>query len=138
MPDDERIKGTKTSWGWVTDGSPIVLTSLQTTDATPTLMGSIPVTEGEVRKILVEVVAIKSDSSKTPSFGKCGTFRRAPAGNIVRVGKIENFCTEKDGTGWDVELIANTGTQSIDIEVTGEAGTTINWSGQYTNIVGED
>lgn len=136
MPD-ERIKGTKTSWGWVTDGSPIVLPELQTVNATPVVMGSIPMTEGEVRKILVEVVAIKSDSSKTPSFGKCGTFRRAPAGDVERVGKIENLCTEKDGTSWTVELIANTVTQSIDIKVTGEAAT-INWSGQYTNVVGED
>lgn len=109
-----------------------IASSVQTTDATPTVAYSIPLGQQRASFLEVKAIAIQSDFSATESMSlQCG-FRRASGGNVVKATPANNkgfYNSNGDfsGTHPSLDLVANTGTQSIDLQVTGKSATTINW-----------
>lgn len=111
-----------------------VLVSSQTTNATPAVVYSIPL--GQLRATSAEAHAtvIQSDFSKAGSVFCEGVFRRASGGNITRASANNGNATpllrsigDFAGQMPSIDLVANVGTQSIDVTVIGKAATTLNW-----------
>jgi hypothetical protein len=107
-----------------------------TTNATPATAFSISLGSGRHSFGTFRIIAVKSDLTEMSTFYTQAAFRRPPGGNVTAVGtpKIDIMTdwSTPSGTRPMVSFAANTGTQSIDIVVTGRAATTINW---YLEIV---
>lgn len=104
---------------------------VQTADATPTVGYSISL--GETRQSFgtFRITAVLPDRSMMSTFKVEAGFRRATGGNVTRIA-FPQIATQTDWTGGvstrpSVDVVANTGTQSIDVTLTGKAATTINW-----------
>jgi len=109
-----------------------VLDRVQTTDATPAVAYSIPLGQGRVSFIQAKVIAIQSDFSHAQSLDIQAGFRRASGGNVTKSTPANNrgFLVSSgdfSGTAPDIDIVANTSAQTIDIQITGKAATTINW-----------
>lgn len=107
--------------------------SITTTDATPTVAYSIPLGQQRASFVEVKMVALQSDFSAAQSISlQCG-FRRQSGGNVTKSTPANNKGFEASngdfsGTAPSLNLVANTGAQTIDLVVTGKAATTIVWN----------
>lgn len=109
-----------------------VTDSIQTTDATPVILYSIPLGEGRASFIQVKVIAIQSNFGALQAIDMQAGFRRASGGNVTKATPANNsgfIISNGDFAGIDptINLVANTGAQTIDVQATGKAATTINW-----------
>lgn len=116
-----------------------VLDSVQTTDDTPTVAYSIPLGQLRASFIQAKAIAIQSDFSHLQALDIQSGFRRATGGNVTKATSGTNVgfsITNGDFTGTrpSINLVANTGTQTIDVEVTGKAATIINWHIELLSI----
>lgn len=111
-----------------------VIPKVTTTDATPTTAFSIALGQQRPTYVQVRATVIQSDFSKAGGLEAVGAFRRASGGNVTRASgsgglslpllrSINDFV----GLSPSMNLTANTGTQSVDVVVTGLSGTTLNW-----------
>lgn len=103
--------------------------TVQTTNDTPTSLLELIVDEEEA----VTLKGIITSAQDDYSAGAGGDFlvvaRRATGGNVTIVGVPEvNIYNEGFGT---FTVDADTGDQTIRVQVVGEAGTTYNWSITY-------
>lgn len=105
-----------------------VVYTLTTINATPVNIADIAISEGEVISIEIDVVANKSDSSARAVYKKSALFYRAPSGNVTQQGSTNVISEIESDASWDCVFVANTGTQTIDVQVTGISAT-INWQG---------
>jgi len=103
--------------------------SIQTTDATPTEIHAIDVSEGEAVSVSVDVIGHQTDQGNRAVYKLHGLFYRNTAGNVTQQGNTVSLNTIESDTDWDVDLIADTINQKVSIQVTGKAGTTIDWHG---------
>lgn len=111
-----------------------VFDRVTTTDATPTLAGSVPLGEGRASYFEVKAFAVQSNLGALQAMDCQAGFRRPAGGNIIRATSsggagLPYLASSGDYTGASptINLVANTSTQTIDVMVTGKAGTTINW-----------
>ena len=104
---------------------------LQTTDATTTDIFSISVAEGENVYVEARISARESGGGNRANYKLFGCFYRNSSGNVTQQG--DTFIDEisSDET-WDVDLIADTTAQTIDIRCTGKASTTVDWVAEIT------
>lgn len=121
----------------------VVIDPLQTTDATVTVAYSFPVNQNQGVRLKINGVATNSGFTAVVSHTDfvC-TFLRG-TGNVARTSVSDTSGVTGGIQGTFVipqpliNAVANTGTQSIDVTVTGKAATTINWNLQielnYTN-----
>lgn len=108
--------------------------TLQTTDATPSNIASIAVDEGVGVAIEGFIYGHKADGTAMLWGGFVGGFRRQAGGNVVAVDSpVLNQGEDFSGSP-SYNLVANTGDQSVKIQVTGLAATTINWKVRYEAI----
>lgn len=101
--------------------------STQTTNATPFDIVSIPLAEGETIAVEATVVCQQDDESDRAYYKVLGCFYRQTAGNVTEQGTNDLVGSEESDTDWDVNWVADTGTQSVDLQVTGEGLQNINW-----------
>ena len=101
---------------------------LQTTDATVTDIDSLAVAEGEMFKVETEVVGRKSDGTDRAMYHLEGLFYRNTGGNVTQEGSTTSITTIESDATWNCALVADTGNQTIDVQVTGKAATTVNWN----------
>jgi len=109
-----------------------VLERVQTTNATPTVAYSISLGQGRVSFIQAKAIATESDLSHLQALDIQAGFRRASGGNVTKATSGTNVgfsISNGDFTGTkpSIDLVANTGNQTIDVQVTGKSATTINW-----------
>ena len=57
-----------------------------------------------------------------------GVFRRATAGDVTLVGSLQGTVQEDSGGAPTFALTVDTGTQSVDVDVTGVAAQIWNWT----------
>lgn len=100
----------------------------QTTDATVTTVTTVSVAEATAVIVKVRAVAAKADYSAALGLEAWAVFRRATAGNVTAVGSTQGTVQEDDGGSPTVAFAADTGNQTIDVNVTGIAATTWNWT----------
>lgn len=108
-----------------------VSTSVQTTNGSAAVAHSIAVAQGEAFTVEAMIVGRKSDGTAFGHWKLFGGFYRNSGGNVTQ-NDVTSIPTSivpsgEGTTTWLVDLVVNTGTQSIDIQVTGKAATTINW-----------
>jgi len=116
-----------------------VIESITTTNATPTVAYAIPLGETRASFIQAKCIALKSDFSAAQSIDIQAGFRRASGGNVTKSTPTNNKGFEVSsgdfsGASPSVNLVANTGAQTIDVQVTGKAATTINWHIELLSI----
>ena len=108
-------------------GFKTLVSTAQTTDATITDLASVAVAEGDVWLVEAQVIGRKSDGSQRALYHLEGLFYRNVAGNVTQQGATTGITAIESDANWDCTLNADIGTQSIDVRVTGVAGTIIDW-----------
>jgi len=106
--------------------------AVQTTDATVTDIATIAVAEDEAFVVEGRIVAIEDDGSESVGGTFMGVFRRDTGGNVTLVGSVTTDVQHDSGGAPTFTLAADTTNQTIDIQVTGVAATTMNWVVTYT------
>ena len=104
---------------------------VQTTDATVTTIESIPVASGKTVAIKAFITGTKSDNSDQISLVLHGLFKNA-SGTTSQIGSTTSMSTISSAGAtsgsWDADFTADDTNDEIDVEVTGQAATTINWT----------
>ena len=104
---------------------PTIDKKIQTVSALITTIASIPVPQNTVYYIEVRVLAYKSDYSSVRGGRVSGCFARG-TGSVVKDGNIVNDLAGTL-TGAAIVMVANTVSQTADIQVSGLAAT-VNWN----------
>jgi hypothetical protein len=120
------------------DGTAVVTTEeavahrVTTTDATLTVVRSIPLAADSVHRVRYGIVGAQSASSNRAIRETSVTVRRSGSGDPVIVGSADNIPLFKDDATWgaDTEIghQINTTTDALEIIVKGKAATTIRWN----------
>lgn len=114
------------SLGAALTGMTTVTNAIQTTDATVTDIVEIPLAEGKVISVDVDVIGRKSDGTDRAGYRITGTLYRNTSGNVILEGQT-SYGSHESSAAWDVDIAADTTEQAVDVRVTGVAATTINW-----------
>lgn len=101
-------------------------TGVQTTDATPTDLISLPIGEGEMIVLEARIGGFQSDFSDGIGSFVYVAARRAVAGNVTLIGIPVIDILESDANT-DVTVVADTVGQNLKVQVTGVAAQTWNW-----------
>jgi len=121
MPWSDLVKGEKGDTGAAGTGIGDVDT-VQTLDATPTTIRTIPLTTDTVTQIVVDVVGIKSDKTAISGFKKIVTYKN-DSGVLTLQGMISRVHQQRQA-GWDVTFSISGA--NVLLQVTG-AAMTIDW-----------
>lgn len=114
------------------DGSVHVNSYVTTTDATATVLFSVPLAQLEGVVIEGKVSGFKSDlTAGIFRHITCG-FRRASGGNVTSLGTASGADVEDSAGTPAVALFADTTNQLACIRVTGIASETWKWEGHFT------
>lgn len=104
------------------------LGAVTTVDATPTDCGTVAIAEDELISVEATIIGRQSDGSARAMFVVKGLFYRNAGGSVTQQGSTSVIFEEKSEATWgDIDLVANLGSQTIGINVTGKAATTIKW-----------
>lgn len=105
-----------------------------TTNATPTVVFSVPVSEGTSVRVDVDFQVIRNGTAFAVSGSITALFVRPSGGNVTRAtgnGGLLNatlsITTNITLNAPQIEIVANTATQTADIRITGNTGVTFNW-----------
>lgn len=104
--------------------------TVSTTDATVTDLAAVALAEGEAAIVRATVIGRKSDGSAFGAWVVVANFHRNAAGNVALEAATSVQYEDNQAAWGGVEWLADTGNQTMDLRVTGLAGTTINWSSQ--------
>lgn len=110
--------------------APYVYFTGKTTDATPTDIAKIPLTEETVLGVIIHVIAreVATSSTEHGHWVKQALFYRDLSGNVTLQGTVQTIGTDVETTGtMDVTLEADTTAQTADVKVTGVAATNLEW-----------
>lgn len=110
--------------------------TVTTTDATQTTLASISVPADKITTVRMTILANKAATADKNRYIVEGTFYRNGSGNVTQLGDLISLDTNESATAWDATMVANTGTQAIDIKVTGANATTVVWTGAFTTVEG--
>lgn len=107
-----------------------------TVDATVTIVLSAPCAAGTVNRFLVRWVGRKSDGTQVGYREVIFVIYRLAGGNVTQLGSLVSLIATAltDGTWGTPDFVLNTGTQAVDIRVTGKAATNINWYVSYSKL----
>ena len=97
-----------------------------TTDATPTVIGQIPIAENEWYSVKARVTSIRHNTVTSNAYNTITieeTFYRDIGGNVVSRGQIRKLSDEVNPSlGLDADLAVDSGPQTIQVKVTGYSG----------------
>lgn len=110
--------------------------TVQTTDATPTIIRSIPVAESQAITISGRIVALRSTATEAVGGSFHGTFHRPTGGSVQTVGvPTVNIDDNSSGSPY-FQFNLDTIDDEIDLECVGESSKTIDWHIVY-NVVAQ-
>lgn len=107
--------------------------TVQTTDSTPTVVFSTVVPSGATAFLTVDFQIINSGVTGGAAGNINALFRRPPLGNVARAtgnsgAQKASLALQGDfTTSPNIELIADTGSQSARIRITGLTGVNLTW-----------
>lgn len=110
---------------------------IQTSNDTQTDIATISLAEGEMLWVKALVGGAKSNHTEALGGEIFACARRQSGGNVTLLGSnITNIIEDSAGSP-SIDIVADTGNQTVDIRVTGIAATTYNWvcSYQYAKIL---
>ena len=93
------------------------------------IQASLQLLEKEAFMIEAYVIANETDTVDSAMYKSSALFHRATAGNITLEGAVQSqILVESAGAaGWSIDIVANTGAQTADVQITGAVATDINW-----------
>lgn len=103
-----------------------VLTT-QTTTAVQTTIGSVAVTNDTSLTFIIRGHGRENDTGDTFSSEVKGCIRNESTVTSLVGEVLRTTFNNVSAAAWDVTAVANDGTDTLDIKVTGEAGKTIDW-----------
>lgn len=125
---DKGLKRHVGSSGSYNGGQRRDLAVVATSDATATVIYSIPLAEGEAVKVDFDLLGIKTDLSAALDGNGYGAFRRVSGGNVTAVGTPLVTDKREDSAGSPTFAFnANTSAQTVEIKVTGIASEDWHW-----------
>lgn len=104
--------------------------TVSTTDATPTIMASIPVALSQAITIVGTITAASSNYTDVTGGSFTCTAYRTSAGDITIAGTSYEIVNAVSTATFD--LVANVGLETVDIQVTGIAATNYKWVCNYS------
>lgn len=108
--------------------------TLQTTDATPTEIDSIPVAESSAIIVKGQLITLRDDATECAWGTFEAGFRRPTAGSVTAVGaNIVNMVDDSSGTP-SFQLVADTINEAVSLQCIGEAAKNFDWHITY-NVV---
>jgi hypothetical protein len=110
------------------------LAAVATANNTATLIAAIPVAELSAVVVTGEVVGAKTDYSAALGATFTAVARRASGGNVTLVASVTPSVVEDSAGSPTVAVTANTGTQTIDIKVTGITAEDWSWRVNYRTV----
>ena len=101
-----------------------------TTDATPTVIGQIPIAENELYYLKAKTNGAKHNSktSERCAFEVDAQFVRKIGDDVNSPIELRTLSDEQYATSFDVELIRDTSSNTAKLQVTGVAAMRINWT----------
>lgn len=102
---------------------------VQTDDATPTTVLSVPIRPDSVMKIALDGIIFSLDETKLATGQGLAVFARVGSNNVTRPSafsgqlQVNNFTAPMP----NLNIVANTATQTADVIVTGQPGVSIRW-----------
>ena len=97
-----------------------------TTDATQTTCQTIPCPISRTFHLTVDVAAHRSTGASGAGYTICATYRTDGSSVPTLVGSVTALVTHEDVANWDATLDINANT--IRVRVTGEGGSSIDWT----------
>ncbi len=109
-----------------------------TTNDTPVDIDAIPVNVDTVIDVEVVVISRKADGSERGVYHLEAVFYRNTGGDVTQQGNTASLLIRRSTSALGVDLIPDTGNQTVDVRVTGLAATTVKWEARVilTNLVG--
>lgn len=109
----------------------------QTTDATPAVPTGayVAVAEGQVVLVKARVVARQSTLASALGVEMWVIARRASGGNVTLVGSAQGTPQEDNGASPTFTLVADTGNQRVNAQVTGVVAETHNWQVDILGLI---
>lgn len=108
--------------------------TVQTTDATPTEIVSLPVAESQASTISGRIVALRSTATEAIGGSFEATFHRPTGGSVQVVGvPILNIVHNSSGFP-SFDMVADTGNEAISLRCVGEAAKTFDWHIVYNTL----
>jgi hypothetical protein len=98
-----------------------------TDDGTTQVAASVMVGADAAVAVHAVVTANEAATANKNKYVLDGFFYRNGSGDVTQLGAIVSVDTNEGDAVWDATLVANTSTQSVDVQVSGEAGTTVGW-----------
>jgi hypothetical protein len=112
----------------------LIQTTVQTTNATPTMAASIPIDESSAMTISGRFIGLRDDATEAVGGDCLGVFHRPTGGSVTTLGiPIVNVFDDSAGTPY-FDLDADTGSESVLLRCIGESGKVFNWLIVY-NII---
>jgi hypothetical protein len=106
-----------------------LLDNVTTTDDTPTIAYQVPLLPVGSVFGKYRAIAALPDKTKMIAFDAIVGFRRTVAGDVIRLSApMINRITDWSGVKPDIDIVANVGTETMDLVLTGRPATTINWT----------
>ena len=108
--------------------------TVQTTDAVPTEVVSIPVPNSSSVTVGGRFNALKSDATMAIGGSFLGVFHRPTASSVGLVGSVSLTIDDNTGGTPDFQLVADTGNEAVSLRCVGIAASTYNWNVVYNAL----
>ncbi len=105
---------------------PDILTTIQTTDATVTAIGTVAITDETTNIVHVDIIGIQDDGTDRATYERTQSVYRTGAGAATLVGTYTDNHTAESDVSWGSPTATVSGNNLL-INVTGKVATTINW-----------
>jgi len=112
--------------------NPIIVGTITTTNATPTTIATVAISDNTVTLINASIAARRTDSTDMAGYVRRVLVSRESGGVATIVGTVDTSLTRETENLWDSSITVS-GNNAL-IQVTGEAGCTIHWSCRYYKV----
>ncbi len=99
--------------------------SVQTTNATPTTIETIALSDNTTYNIIASVTGDVNAGANSAGYVRMATVKRTGGGGATLVGTVSTPHTGEDDGAWDCTIVVS-GNNAL-VQVTGAGGTTIDW-----------
>jgi len=130
VADSAAITCSQTNWTPAAGRrAPSRFKALQTTNATPTNLDALGITDERVVTIIAQVEGFRPSNGDAFCVDLKGRYTRHAAGDPVLLGSVltRDLATSGSGSTWNAALVIDTGADAVDVQVSGGAYA-INWS----------
>ena len=109
---------------------------VRTTDDTLVTALQLSLAEGQTVRVRANVIARRSDGVKNQTFETSACFFRNSGGNVTIKGVPQDIAAH--GSDYEIQLVANTSDQTVDLKVQGINPETIDWKCRLTYTIQEN